>query len=458
MGIMTIDGLVSGLDTSDIIKKLMEIERAPITRMENDKTVNEAKIEILQDLNTRLLTLKSYADNLKTPSFFQSKSAVSSQSSVLGAEAGTTAQPGRHALTVERLALAHQVAAHNGIGQGYASKTAPAFGTGTITLQMGQTTRTITITAANNTLEGIRDAVNRTGLALSATVVSTETGFSLLVMSRETGVAGEVAFTVDLTGFTPGYELAFRNIQPAQNARVLLGTVNPLVYEGNSNRITDLIPGVTIDLKTTSAVPVMLDVTVDTSLVEENIRGFISNYNEVLDTIKQLTRYNPETRDQGVFLGNFVVSNLRHQLERVVSGIVASAPPETNSLPMIGIRLSREGRLQLEDPEKLRTALTDNLNGVRSLFTGGIATDLSDTLRNLTTSNGGVLWLERDRFQQRLTQIDRRIQSMEHVLALRETRLRRQFTRLEEVLGDLQAQGNWLTQQIQRMQTGAAGG
>ncbi len=48
-------GLASGVDTSSIVTQLMSIERAPLTRMSNDMSVENARKAALQDISTKLL-------------------------------------------------------------------------------------------------------------------------------------------------------------------------------------------------------------------------------------------------------------------------------------------------------------------------------------------------------------------------------------------------------------------
>ncbi|MGC8778052.1 MAG: flagellar filament capping protein FliD, partial [Candidatus Caldatribacteriaceae bacterium] len=332
---ITIDGLVSGIQTSDVIAKLMEVERLPLTRMEDQKKDYQDKINLLQDLAGSLATLKLSVDNLKTSSLYRARTVTSSNESVLTASAQAGAPTGRYALQVEQVALAHQLA--SGATSDPASQ---VFGTGTITIQVGSgTPKVINITSANNSLNGIRDAINNAGLSLSATVVGAGSEYRLVLLSRTTGADGTVTVTVDLTGGTE--TLAFSTIQPPQDARVLLGTASgssePLAFEFSSNTVQGLLPGVTLNLLSASTTPVTVEVKEDTSLLEDQVNRFVESYNAVISLIKNYTFYDPDTQEKGPFLGNINLSLIRSQLERVVIAPVSGVAAKVNSLAMLGI-------------------------------------------------------------------------------------------------------------------------
>jgi len=439
---ITIDGLVSGLQTGDIIQKLMEMERLPIKRMEEKKKAYQEKITLLQGLGEKLSTLKLVVDNLRTSSLYRSRTATSSNENVLKATAQPGAPTGRYTLQVEQVALAHQLSSN-----AVSDPTGRVFGTGTITVQVGSGTPvTVNITDTNNSLEGIRNAINNTGLPLSATVVGGEGEYRLVLLSRDTGEAGEINITVNLSGGTE--TLGFSTIQPPQNARVLLGTSSPLTFEFSSNTVNTLLPGITLNLLASSSTPVIVEVAEDTALLKEQIQRFVESYNEVITTIKNFTYYDPDTREKGPFLGNVNLSIIRSQMERVISSAVSGVPQEVNSLAMLGVKLSKTGFLQVEDPQALERKLSTNLTGIERLLTQGVARNLSETIRNATSYGSGVLWVEQNMYRNLTKDIDERIASLEQAMALREKRLWRQFTSLETYLSNMKSQSTWLANQI----------
>ena len=448
---ITIDGLVSGLQTADLIAELMEAERAPITRMESTKEEYQNKISLLQDLSLKLSTLKISADTLNTSSLYGARAVTSSQENVLTASAQSGAPTGRYTIQVEQIALAHQLA--SGVTS---DPSARVFGIGTITLQVGSGSPvTINITSDNNSLNGIRDAINNAGLPITASIVGSGSEYRLVILSNTTGTEGQITLNVNLQEEEEGEEveiLSFSDIQPPQNAKLLLGvatdTSTPLSFEFSSNTVTGLLPGVTLNLLSSSSSSVTVEVKEDTSLLQEQIEKFVENYNDVINTIDNLTFYDPDSGEKGAFLGDVNLSIIQMQLERAVTSVVSSAPEEVNSLSMLGVKLTKTGLLQIEDREALSEKLSTNSAGIKELFTEGVAKNLSQTIQGMTVYGSGTLWVKQDMYQRMIQDIDKRIASLEEIMDLKEERLWRQYTNLETYLSNMQSQSNWLAGQI----------
>ncbi len=102
---LQLSGLASGLDWKSLVDQLMEIERAPITRIEREQSSNTQQANALKDLGTKLSALQDAASDLGTASLF-SKRTISSGTSAstwgLSAAAGTTA--GTYTFDVAQLA------------------------------------------------------------------------------------------------------------------------------------------------------------------------------------------------------------------------------------------------------------------------------------------------------------------------------------------------------------------
>jgi flagellar hook-associated protein 2 len=421
--------------------------------MESTKEEYQNKISLLQDLSLKLSTLKISADTLNTSSLYGARTVTSSQENVLTASAQSGAPTGRYTIQVERIALAHQLA--SGVTS---DPSAQVFGTGTITLQVGSGSQvTINITSDNNSLNGIRDAINNAGLPVTASIVGSGSEYHLVILSNATGTEGQITLDVNLQveegeGGEEVETLSFSDIQPPQNAKLLLGVAidasTPLSFEFSSNTVTGLLPGVTLNLLSSSSSSVTVEVKEDTSLLQEQIEKFVENYNDVINTIDNLTFYDPDSGEKGSFLGDVNLSIIQMQLERAVTSVVKSAPEEVNSLSMLGVKLTKTGLLQIEDREALSEKLSTNSAGIKELFTEGVAKNLSQTIQSMTVYGSGTLWVKQDMYQRMIQDIDKRITSLEEIMDLKEERLWRQYTNLETYLSNMQSQSNWLAAQI----------
>uniref|UniRef100_A0A7V3YK39 Flagellar hook-associated protein 2 n=1 Tax=Candidatus Caldatribacterium californiense TaxID=1454726 RepID=A0A7V3YK39_9BACT len=438
-GTLSIDGLISGLRTSEIIEKLAEAERAPITRLEEKKQTYTTRLSLWQTANAKLLALQSSVLSLSLSSTFLAKKATTT-GDVLSVALRSGAQEGTYVLTVEQVATAHQMAT----SLAYADTDTTRFGEGTITITVGGRVTEITIDASNNTLSGIRDAINRAKAGVQATIVKTQEGFRLFLTSEKTGLENAIAISAALSGGEAEIS-GWTEVQAAQNARVLLGGTNPIVYEGPSNIVADFIPGMTLSLQKTGSATVT--VSRDLEAVRNAILNFTGVLKDFLQFVKDNTSYDPETKTAGALLGETTLTRVAAELARRLTGRVASGVYQ--SVMDLGITLDRYGNL-LVDEGKLAQALESNLEAVRELFAreGGVAASLKEYLRFVTDPYEGIMRSTEKLYERVIKDLDERIALMEERLEAQKERWLKQFAALESFLGTMQTQSNWLTQQI----------
>lgn len=132
-GISTGVGLISGINTADLIDQLMALEAKPVTTLQQRITRLSAEKAAWQSIGTSLLSLKTAATSLSVESAFQALKATSSDTTVLDAVARTTATPGTYQFTVRRLAQSHQM-----ISTGFTNADTAPVGAGTVTLELGR--------------------------------------------------------------------------------------------------------------------------------------------------------------------------------------------------------------------------------------------------------------------------------------------------------------------------------
>ncbi len=196
-GTISIGGLVSGLNTSQIIQGLLAVQQAQITSVQGQESAVQAQETAFKALQAQLLTFQADVTKLASPSNgpFDGLTATSSNTAAVTAAAGSGAAPGVYSLNVTGLAAADEIAS-----QGYASAVSQ-ISTGTLTVGSGGKTATITIDNTNNTLQGLAAAINTANVGVSATVVNTGaagTPYRLLLTATQTGTAN--AINIDATG------------------------------------------------------------------------------------------------------------------------------------------------------------------------------------------------------------------------------------------------------------------
>ncbi len=171
MAISMTTGIFSGLDTGQIIEQLMAMERRPLEQLSQKKASYEAKISSYGSLSSALSSLRATLDSLKQDSIF-SMSATTSDSSVFTVSASSSAAEGSYNIKVEDLAASQSLYSISFGSSSSKVADLSAVASQKIKVQVGSgTAAEITIDSSNNTLSGIRDAINNAGAGVRASVL-----------------------------------------------------------------------------------------------------------------------------------------------------------------------------------------------------------------------------------------------------------------------------------------------
>jgi flagellar capping protein FliD len=239
MGGITFSGIYTGIDFQAIVDTMILAERRRIDLIVAKQAEETAKLTSIQSFDGLLLGLRTSASTLSRQENFRVQTATSSHESLLSASVTGNAAPGTHFITVNRLAQAHQLAS-----QGFADTDITSIGAGTVTIQVGSgATTTIDIDAGNNTLGGLRDAINNSDADVTATIIndgSASNPYRLLLTSTSTGAANTIEITLNLTGGTVP-DFVNNNIDSVEvgenNAPSYTGTATASgPYTGNQNQ------------------------------------------------------------------------------------------------------------------------------------------------------------------------------------------------------------------------------
>lgn len=385
----------SAIDVNSIVSSLMSVEKQPLTLIANQKSTFEAKLSAYGTLKSALSTFQTSVGALASASKFNAQSATSATPSVFTATANGSATIGDYAITVNQLAKSQKIAL-DGV-----ANTTDVIGTGKLTIAFGtyapeivspatpasftanpdKASFEVTIDSSNNTLAGVRDAINAANGGVTATIVNDGTANRLVITSKETGEVNGLKITVadddgnatDNNGLS---KLAYDPLATAgsgKNMSQLQAPLNALLNIDGidvvkaSNTVTDAIEGVTINLLTTSnSQAVNLGVASDQAKIKESVTAFVDAYNKVMDTLKTLTKYDEAGKTSGKLLGDATARSITSQLKSVISKTVDTGGTIT-SLTDIGVGFQRDGKLAL-DSTKLTNAITNNFDDIAALF------------------------------------------------------------------------------------------
>lgn len=391
-------GIGSGLDVTSIVSQLMSIEQRPLTALTTKQSDYKAKLSAFGSIQSGISSFQSTLKKLSDPKNLQTIKATVADTAVLGTSGGAGAVPGDYSIEVTKLAQSQKLAS---AGQLNAQA---VVGTGTLTFDFGTISggtlgtdgkysgagftsngagsKQVTIDSSNNTLNGIRDAINSASIGVTASVINdgSNTPYRLALSNSQTGEASSMKISVsgdaalgNLLNHDPAGSQALTQTVAAQNAAL---KVDGLDISKASNSFSDVVPGVTLTLKKTNAgSPTNLSVTRDTNAVKANVQEFVDGYNKLTGSLKSLTSYDMTSKKGAALYGDSSVRNMLGQLRGLVTGTITGGASSLTRLSDAGISYQADGTLKL-DATKLQTVIDTQFDQLPGLFAAsGTSTD-----------------------------------------------------------------------------------
>ena len=448
---ISFNGLSSGLNTSEIISALLGVEREPITHLTDEQTTLEGQRTQLQSFQSSLTQLTFDAQELGSPTLFDTSQAVSSSEPTrIAATATTGAAVGGYEVEVTQLANSGQR---------------------TFTFKIPATAEKLTVdgeeieVAAGTTAQELAKQINSDS---TATVYAAAVGSETVVLStRETGATGEGFIAVTDPGGTLVEQAG--TAKEGVNAEY---TIDGVAGSSTSNKLTSAIPGVTLELKalTTITGPVTVEVQPpgpSVSAIATQVQAFVTLYNSTIGSINtQLTTKPPSDPastaelQTGTLFGDFELTNLLQGMRQSIYEPGAGLPAEMSSLANIGIstgapsgkatptHATLEGQLTVNTAQ-LESAIQANPEGVEKMlqsFSKGF-----QDLVNVNAGPGGSLEARITGDTTQTSELGSRITTMNEMLAIRQKTLQAEFAAMEKVVAENQAQSSWLSAQLSSM-------
>ncbi|MEW5495242.1 flagellar filament capping protein FliD [Enterobacter cloacae] len=447
----------------------------------------KGQISAWGSISSALSTLKDNLGKLEDEGF----NGVSvSDNKTFKATAGQGAIPNSYSIAVKQLAKAHQLAVENkerdkAIGSSAA--------TVTITLQEGEKPLELNLAKDETSLDQIAKKINEQKGDVVAEVITIEDGKHKLVLtSKKTGDAGNM--TINVTGNSELKDkLEKADTETAsQNAEIFL---NEKKIIRSSNTISDLIGGVTLELREVSELTnpsadpekaesykaESLTITEDTSKVKSLIEEFVKNYNSYLTTVAGATKYTAPDRNSnsdalpqpdpgnGALFNDGSLRRLTSQLKATVTGSYPEVGDVIQSLGKLGITVTFDGKTGDDrtgtlgtltiDNKKLDAALKDNLKEVEALFLGkGGSEGIKDRMEGIfntylgdkesTDKKEGVIETAQESLREQEKRIAKQITAVER--RIEETMLRREkeYQRLDKAMNDMNNMSTRLQQSL----------
>ena len=310
-----------------------------------------------------------------------------------------------------------------------------------------------------DTPEGLVSAINASNRGFKAQLINDGSNASpyKMIITGATGATEGFSIasnsTTDL-GFTTAAGYA------ASDAQV---TVDGISYKRKTNTITDIVPGLTFDLKATNITPASVVVTRDVADIKTKLTALVTAYNDFNDIVNQTTNPKSTLDTYGATLvGDSTVRMVRQQMRSLIFSQSSTPGVSLKSLGDMGYSLDQKGVLSLDDA-KLDKVLANNFDDVTKLLTGGynklstfstapagIAGDAFKRLTNLLASTGPLMTksenanTENTKYQTQLAKLQVR---MDALLA----RYQKQFASMDSLVGSVNSQKSSLKSTFEAM-------
>jgi flagellar hook-associated protein 2 len=442
-------GFGSGIDTAKLVSDLAAASSQPkLDRIKTLTNANQAKVSALGQARSDLESFASSLSNLVAGGSLRTQP-TSSNTAAIEAKALSGSLLGGLTASV----VVNQLARAQTLYAPYQSSASAAVGQGMLTLDIGGRTHEIAISASNNSLTGLRDAVNATGSGVTASIVSDSAG-SRLVMKGATGVINEFSLSASadsdpaLSRFTYGGGTSGMTI--GQSAQDALFSIDGINMSRTTNTISDAVPGVELTLKQANAtMPVALGASRPTDALRQTLNDFVSAFNTLKADIGKARTANS---------GGQALVGLERELNGLLNRAVTSHST-VNSLNDIGIATNRDGTIRL-DQTRLDQVITSNPDEVEAIFNPlrdathsestdpGISHAMSSLAQKMTAPDGVLevlgarLKRESDALTASRTDIETRAETYRK-------RLEKQYSVMDSRIGALKATQSYLDQQIQ---------
>ena len=422
MSTITLSGLSTGLDTDSIISALLGVEQESVTKLEEKKEALNKRLEAFKTFDTKLSALQSAVDDLNTAEEFGSNSATLSDESNFSASASGDAAAGSYQIEVVSLASVQKDAS----AESFTDTTTQNL-SGVLTI--GGTD----INYDNVSLSELAGMINDadTGVSASILQVGTDGDYRLVLTGDSAGIDTEISGTgsISLDTATDGHT------RDSTTAHLVVDGVD--VYR-NANILSDVIPGVTLDLNnvTESGETTRLTIAPDTAAIAEKIDTFVSAYNAIVEFIADQSE--ESWSNDSAFTS--VKRGMQDLLRQQVGG---------TSLLKLGLKTDAHAGTISIDSSTLADALEADLESATALFTGnddepGLASLFDTFLAAKTNATTGLLASRQKSADANIKRIDSDIERTEARLEAREEFLREQYAALETLVDSLNSQASYL--------------
>ncbi|YCH30595.1 flagellar filament capping protein FliD [Erwinia sp. D4-22] len=468
-------GIGSGLDTAAMLTQMKAAEQTRLTPYTNLKSSYENKISAWGKISSALATLQGSVKKLSGEAF---NTLQVSDNKTFTATATAEANADAHDVTVMQLAVSHKLrtAGYEDAAENL-GETTGATRTITITQKNGKELK-VELADDETSLNQMAKAINKQEGDVRASVQRTDEGYQLVLSSRTAGTDGEMSVSVegdDTLGALLNTQEGGREAEDGTNGMIVVSKaqdaklkVDGITYTRSSNNITDIIEGVTLNLKAVSEneKSEQLTLSIDNSAIKSTLQDFVKQYNALLTQTAASSKYVPNdasgltddevakpNKENGALMGDGTLRGMVGELRAAVNGVYGDNNSDYDALASLGITFDAgTGQMTLSE-KTLDEAIANDSDQIGLMFKDhagnqGLASTLSDIITKYAgdeeSKTDGVIKGTTDTLDEQVKLVKEQIDKTQKLIDAQVERYRVQFQNLDTTMSQLNSLSNQL--------------
>ena len=447
-------------DTKELAANLVAAAKEPRQKIiDAEKKRAEVAISSTSILKNGLAALASAAVDIASTSKLNQVAVTSSNSAMVAGTASPDSTPaaGSYTITINTLASPKRLV--SAFSDNYV---APGGLVVTLADIPGMAANPPTIDISAKTPSQIASSINlwikryAPGSGLTATVVDTQISTDdeprslRMIIQGASGTADSFSLKVGTVDSIDSHTAALFPANGVTDATKARFTLNDVPVERSTNKITDVIQGITLDLNGVSGSPVTITAKPDPSAIISGVQNFVDTYNVIAGFLKKALG--------PAVVGDEVAGSLKN--DAVARGVLAQLRSKITSrfseldknvsithFSSLGVEFDRNGILQFKSPDKFKTAyenatadvVTALSNGTRNLDPqtarpSGLAGDVARLAYSLTSSSSSAVQIMSKGYEESSARLDRKQAALDSYVQRLTEQYEKQFSALDTVL------------------------
>lgn len=415
----------NGINTANLVEMELSILENKFKPVENQLTYAQTEQSQWAAMKTAFNTFESSLEALKNLST-GNKGVQMSNENAFSVTANSSAVANSYDISVEQLATKHKI-----LTKAQADVKAPLGKEGVVKINGKDFEFT-----ADMSITDVAEKLNKGEYGVTASLVSG----SLILTSTETGEANKMNFE-DANGILA--DLGFINDDGSirmeiTQAKDALVTIDGVQVKNTTNKITNGLLGVTLELKNTTTTPVAVEIGNNDDDLSAQVKKFVTSYNTLISKINEYT-------GEGKGLqGETVMTKAAGDLRRLITS------DNNGYLHSLGIEvdgIAKDGTIKLNETT-LTNAIKNDYDKVLNMFNGtdGIVPKLTTQFERLTGEDGSITG-KIDSFGEQIKRTEATIERYETTYEQQKQSILKKYTAYEKQMSTL----NSMTTQIEAL-------